>query len=243
LPTTIISIFIILLAGITQSATGFGFGLVATPLLLFMFEPKSVVILVVILSAIIALMRLIYFRHYINIRRAALIFAGSVFGLPIGVYLLSSLNPSALKLFIAIVIIPFSIVLLSGYTYRLQNDTLGNCIAGFISGLLTASTSFGGPPVVLFLLSQDLDKNHFVGAITAQVLLVGLLTFGTYSFMGMVTIDLLKKIAMFLPVLVLGFYVGTKILHRISASLFKKVSASIILLSALSIIVVTLDLF
>lgn len=232
--------FIVLVAGITQSATGFGFALVAVPLLLFVLDPKSVVALAIVLSFIMAVMRIIHLWKYIDYRRLAMICIGCAFGLPIGIYILSTVDPSVLKIVIAGVIIPFSIVLLLGFSYRFKRDNLGTGIAGFISGILTAGTSLGGPPVVLYFLSQDMDKKVFVGTVTANILIIGAVTMGAHACIGVLTLPLLRYAVIFVPVLILGFYIGNKILHAISATLFKKVSSLIILLSALSVIVITL---
>jgi len=237
--TYFVPALIILLAGITQSATGFGFALVAVPLLLFLLDPKSVVAMAIFLSFVIGIMRIIHLWRYIDKKRLILLAIGNVLGIPIGIYILSSVDPEVIKIVIAAVIIPFSIALLIGYSHRFKRDDLGTGIIGFISGILTGGTSLGGPPIVLYFLSQDMDKKVFVGTITAAVLIIGAITMGAHFYIGALTLPLLQYGAIFIPVLILGFYIGDKILHAISATLFKRVSSLIILLSALSVIVLT----
>jgi len=162
---------------------------------------------------------------------------GSVFGVPIGAYLLSSLDPTIIKLIIAVLIIPFSIVMLLGHSHQFKRDSLGCGISGFVSGLVGSSTTFGGPPVVIFLLNQGLVRERFVGTITAFFLFVGVASVSAFSAMGMVTIDLLIKVAILLPTAVLGFYIGIKVLPKINATLFRRIAASIVSLAALVIIV------
>ena len=241
--TLFVGAAILLLASFTQTTTGFGFALVATPLLLFVLEPKSVVVLVVILAAINHAIRLFYFRRYVATRRVGLMCLGSIFGIPLGAYLLSSLNPSVLKLVVATLIIPSSILLLLGYSYHFRREILGHGVAGFISGVLATSTSLCGPPVVLFLLSENLGKERFNGTLAAYFLFVCLVSVGVFSFMGVVTIDVLWQVVVFLPIVMLGFYLGIRVLHRISDTLFKKMAASLVAVSALAIIVMaTLEL-
>ena len=228
---------IVLLAGFVQSVTGFGFALVAAPLLLFVFEPKSVVVISVILTVILCALILFHSRQYVDRRRVALICAGSVFGIPLGAYLLSSFNPSVIKLVIAVLVIPFSIFLLLGYSHRFKRDSLGCSAAGFVSGALAASTSLAGPPVVLFLLNQGLVKEQFVATLAAYFLFGGLVSVGAFSFMGMVTTGLLTKVIILLPALVVGFYVGIKVRPKINAALFKRIATSIVSITALTLIV------
>ena len=115
--------FSVLLAGFVHSVSGFGIALVAVPLLLFIFEPKSVVVMNVILATVLCLLLMLNSRLHIDLRRAALISVGSIIGIPLGAYVLSSIEPSIIKLVIAVLIIPFSVFLLL-YTLFKRSATL-----------------------------------------------------------------------------------------------------------------------
>jgi len=236
----IIAAAIVLLAGFVRAISGFGFALVATPLLLFVFDPKSVVVINVILGILTGVLLLLHIRRHIDVKRVLLMCGGGILGVPIGAYLLSNLDPSMIKLIIAILIVPFSIVLLLGHSHQFKRDSLGCGISGFLGGLLGASTSFSGPPAVLFLLNQGLVKERFVGTLTAYFVFMGTASVAAFSSLGMVTIDLLIKVAMLLPTSILGFYIGIKVLPKINATLFRRIAASIISVAALAIIVTLL---
>lgn len=228
---------IVLLAGFVRAISGFGFALIATPLLLFVLDPKSVVVINIIIGFPIGLLLLFHTRQHIDVKRVLLMCGGGILGVPIGAYLLSNLDPSMIKLIIAILIVPFSIVLLLGHSNQFKRDSLGCGISGFAGGLLGSSTSLSGPPVVLFLLNQGLVKERFVGTLTAYFLFMGVASVGAFSSLGMVTIDLLIKVAMLLPTSILGFYIGIKVLPKINAILFRRIAASIVSIAALVIIV------
>jgi len=236
----IIAAAIVLLAGFVRAISGFGFALIATPLLLFVFDPKSVVVINVILGILTGVLLLLHIRRHIDVKRVLLMCGGGILGVPIGAYLLSNLDPSMIKLIIAILIVPFSIVLLLGHSHQFKRDSLGCGISGFVGGLLGASTSFSGPPAVLFLLNQGLVKERFVGTLTAYFVFMGTASVVAFSSLGMVTIDLLIKVAMLLPTSILGFYIGIKVLPKINATLFRRIAASIISIAALAIIVTLL---
>jgi len=233
----IIAAAIVLLAGFVRAISGFGFALVATPLLLFVFDPKSVVVITIIINFPVGLLLLFHTRKHIDVKRVLLMCGGSIFGVPMGAYLLSSLDPSIIKLIIAILIAPFSIVLLLGHSYQFKRDSLGCGISGFFSGLLGSSTSLSGPPVVLFLLNQGLVKERFIGTVTAYFVFMGIASVGAFSYLGMVTTDLLIKVAMLLPTAILGLYIGTRILPKVNTTLFRRIAALIVSLAALTIIV------
>ena len=183
--TLIFGAFIVLLAAFVRAVSGFGYALLATPLLMLVMEAKSVVVMVTIMASINNVAVFFPMRRYIDFRRAAFMSLGSIFGIPLGAHLLSSLDPSIIKLGIAVLVIPFSILLLLGHSHHFQRDTLGCSLAGFISGILGASTSLGGPPVVLFLLNQGLVTQRFVGTLAAYFLFLGFVVSGAYLSLGL----------------------------------------------------------
>ena len=228
---------IILLASFVRGASGFGYALIATPLLTFIFDAKSVVVMNIILGSATNILVLFYMRRYIDFKRVLLINLGSVLGVPAGAYLLSRLDPATIKLAIAVLVIPFSLILLLGYSHRFKRDSLGCGVAGFMGGMLAASTSLGGPPVVLFLLNQGLAPERFVGTLAAFFMFTSIISIGAFASMGMITTDLLTRIAILFPALLLGSYAGIKVLPKINVTLFKRIASSIVCVTALAMIV------
>jgi len=236
----IFAAFIVLLAAFVRSVSGFGYALIATPLLTLVIDAKSVVVMNIILGSVTNVFVLFPTRQHIDWRRAAFMSLGSVCGIPLGAYLLSRLDPSIIKLVIAAIVIPFSVLLLLGHSHRFKREALGCGVTGFMGGILGASTSLGGPPVVLFLLNQGLVKETFVATLAAYFLFTGMVCIGTFSSLGMITTDLLTKVAILLPTLWLGSYVGIKVLPRIDATLFRKIVSSLVSITALVIVVTVL---
>jgi len=227
---------IILLASFVRGASGFGYALIATPLLTFIFDAKSVVVMNIILGSATNILVLLYMRRYIDLKRVLFINLGSVLGVPVGAYLLSWLDPSTIKLAIAVLVIPFSLILLLGHSHRFKRDSLGCGVAGFMGGVLAASTSLGGPPVVLFLLNQGLAPERFAGTLAAFFMFTSVISIGAFSSLGMITTDLLTRVAILFPALFLGSYAGIKVLPKINVTLFKRIASSIICVTALAII-------
>ena len=233
----IFAAFIILLAAFIRGISGFGYALLATPLLTFIFDAKSVVVMNIILSGVSSILALVYLRQHIDFRRTLFLTLGSIPGLVLGTSLLAMLDPSIIKLAIAVIVIPFTVLLLLGHSHQFKRDTLSCVMAGFVSGVFQASTSLGGPPVVLLLLNQGLTKERFVATIAAYFLLTAIILAGTFSSLGMITADLLIRMAILLPALWLGFYAGIKLLFRINPVLFKRIASGIVLVSGVVIIV------
>ena len=229
--------FIVLLAAFIRSVSGFGYALLATPLLTFAFEAKSVVVMNNILGNFTHILILSRMWRHIELRRLLHIGLGSILGVPLGAYLMASLDTSIIKLAIAVLVVPFSVLLLLGHTHQFKRDTLGCGVAGLVAGVLSSSTGLAGPPVILFLLNQGLVTERFVATMAAYLLFVGVLSIGAFASLGMITTDLLTKVAVLLPALFLGSYLGVKVLPRINAALFRRIALSLVSITALVIIV------
>src|SRR3546814_3527485 len=82
------------------------------------------------------------------------LFIPSLFGIPLGLILLHSVDAVALRRLIAVVVTIVSVILLSGWQYNGRRGHLQHCFVGAASGCLTGIAGIGGPPILLFLLSS-----------------------------------------------------------------------------------------
>jgi uncharacterized protein len=238
--TIILVASIVLIAGFIQSLTGFGFALMATPLLFLLLEPKTAIVLVVTMASVNMLVMTIAYRKDINIKRTIFMSLGSLIGVPIGTYVLIILTPMSIKLVVATVIIILSILLILNRTYYFKQFILWHMIAGFFSGILTSSTSLGGPPSVLFLLSQNITKAEFLGTISITGLILSIISILMFGSMGLITLNILQTDLVSLPALGLGFLFGTIVVKTINSKLFKNIAIGVVMLSAVMTIITTI---
>ena len=231
---------IVFVSGLIQSITGFGFALIATPLLFLIMDPKIVIAVVILLGTVTMVFLTIVHRNSIIKRRMIFLTIGSLLGIPLGAYLLSIFTPASMKLAVAIIIIAIAISLIPNRSYYFQKDISWHILAGFAGGVLSTSTSLGGPPIVLFLLSQKLKKAEFLGTISAAGLITCIATVIAFGSMGMMSADVFFMAALSLPAMGLGLLLGTRTINLIDNNLFKKVALAVVILSALATMITTL---
>src|SRR5512136_2845216 len=89
-PATLLipALAVVFLASILSGMTGFGFGLIAVPLLTIILPPQVVVPLVRLQSLWSSGIVVLEGRHWLNLRSMWLIIAASLVSLPLGAYLL-----------------------------------------------------------------------------------------------------------------------------------------------------------
>ena len=107
-----VSALVLAVAAFTICAIGFGFGLTTTPVLLLYLDPQTVVI-VVNTAAILAFgLMLIETRQEVRFRELTPMAVAGILGAPVGVYALSALNPHALRIGIAVLVLTLTVLVI-----------------------------------------------------------------------------------------------------------------------------------
>jgi len=103
--------FAVLLAGIVSGLTGFGLALISTPILLFVYEPRTAVVLTVIVSIFIN--AAVVWDSWQEARRrlALALFLPALFGIVVGAMILGVINPVYIRLGVGAIVL-FSAFLL-----------------------------------------------------------------------------------------------------------------------------------
>ena len=133
-----------------QAATGFGFSLVAAPLLFAAIEPEPAVVLLLVLGLEVNLLTLVTERRRPRpLKRSTLIMlACALPGALAGVAVLRALPAAALQV---------AVTLGVAGTLAARRVTTAHVpawFAGLAAGALTTSTSTNGPPMLLHLLGR-----------------------------------------------------------------------------------------
>jgi len=146
-------IAIVTLAGFMRGVTGFGGAMLMAPPLSMLIGPVPTVVTALILETAAALVMFPDAWPKINKRILLYLTIPACFSVPIGGYLLVTLDPFIARKVIAGVVVVFSLGLLLGLRYSGPHRPLTSVALGGIVGVLLGATSVGAPPVILYLLS------------------------------------------------------------------------------------------
>ncbi|HLJ61030.1 MAG TPA: sulfite exporter TauE/SafE family protein [bacterium] len=209
---------VVALSAAAAAATGFGFNLVSAPLLTFVYPPRLVVVLTLLLgvcaSGLLALRPEI--RREVEWSVIRPLFLSSLAGMPIGVALLLWGRPQTLRVAIAALTAAFAIVMLTRFRPRLRGTLLDTIAVGFLSGLLSTSTSLNGPPVALYLVARGLPRDRFRANMVVYVLLATATSLMLLALGGTISMSTVALSVRLLPVLALGFLIGVALVGRLS---------------------------
>jgi uncharacterized membrane protein YfcA len=225
---------VILVASILQTVTGFGFALVAAPLLTFALAPKEAVIVVIFIGILIKGFMVLKTWHEGAFARIFLVFAASVVGALPGAYVLHVVSDSVLKVVIGLTLVLVTLAMYANYTVTIRRHGLAKSLVGFSSGFLGAVTSFNGPPLILYLMNEGGDKTTIRADLARYFLLCNVATLIIAHFVGTVSTDRLPVYAaVSVPAILLGWWLGQKIFRRMDAALFRRIALAVISISGL----------
>ncbi|MGB6009398.1 sulfite exporter TauE/SafE family protein [Castellaniella sp.] len=139
--------------------TGFGAGLLMAPIFSLLMAPTDVLILVLGISLIVSFPIMPEAMRHVDWRLVLRLFLPSLLGIPAGLALLQWLEPAAMRKTVSFMVIVLALLMLAGWHYRGRRGPLQDTMTGVLSGTMTAIAGIGGPPVVLYMLS-DRDMPH-----------------------------------------------------------------------------------
>jgi len=210
-----------------QSSIGFGFALVAAPLLFAAASPPQAVGLMILLGVEVGLLTLLTERRRPQPvwRDVRTVVAWSLPGALTGVAVLRALDELALQLLVTAGVLTALVVQLRA-TRRAQPaqgaahdpPRWARPAAGLASGALNTSTSTGGPPVVLLLMSRGLRPGVMRDTLTASFL--GFAPMSAGALLVTSTGEALpdaRAVAALVPLTALGHVAGRPLFARLAA--------------------------
>ena len=232
-PTWILILGAVLLAAFIRGLAGFGFALVLAPVLLLILNPAAVVVINLLLTLLSNIVVIVHSHARIEYKRVLPIALSSLLGIPLGVWIISVVAASTLKIFVGTIIISFAVLVASGFRITFTGERLSSGLAGFFSGMLSTSTSLGGPPVVLFMQNQRWPKEIIHPSLAGYFMFLGLFSLGALSLSGKVHAETIITAASLAPALLAGTGLGMVVFQRVNARFFRALSVAIVICAGL----------
>jgi len=235
--------FIICLAGMGQSAVGFGYALFATPLLVWIGIPlPNVIVLVATCGMIQAIIGARKLHAAVPWRLSLTATAIRLASVIIGLFLLKRLvvlNTNHIRMMIGCILCLLVAIQILWRPQPVKSMHWGWAgIAFSASGLLAGICGMGGPPLVLWSMAHDWSTQKtrgflfavFATSIPVQIVLLSL-TFGT-SILWNAAVGIA-----FLPLVYLATAIGLPIGNRMAKDKLSHIAYAILLVIGISAVV------
>ncbi|MBQ6879194.1 MAG: sulfite exporter TauE/SafE family protein [Bacteroidales bacterium] len=224
-------------ASFIQRTTGFGFGIFIMTLLPFLMpsygEATALSGLLALTTSAIITFRM---RKFITWKRLIPILVTFIAISSVAICLLSRIHDDVLRKILGIVLMITSIYF-AFFSNRIKiKTTLPYQIgAGSISGLMGGFFGMQGPPAVLYFISSEPDKNHYMGMVQTYFLIGNTMMTIVRASNGFVTATVGRCYVFCLAAVVIGTLLGSWAFKRIPGRIFPYVVYSYIGISGLII--------
>ena len=220
------------LASFLGGVTGFGYSLVATPLLLLIgYDLRFVVTANLALALVTRISVAVRFRRSASPPRVALLVGGAIPGIWLGVAILKAVDPDDIKIAAGIVTMIAAALLARSVNAPPPRRTIPGAaaVAGFFGGFLGASTSLNGVAPVLLLARDKASPRSFLADLAMYF--VGANAIGLAILAARHTIEpdaLSPAFLVWLPGSLIGNWLGTTLGPRLPEAAFRRLTLVVV---------------
>ena len=234
--TTVHVLVVIFVATLIRSAFGFGEALIAVPLLALRIPVAIAAPLAVLVSVLVAAVIVAQDWRKIEVRSAAWLLVSSLFGIPLGLLLLTRVNDQAVKIILGILIAGFAIYSLTAKAkLHLEKDhPLLLLVCGFFAGVLGGAYGMNGPPLAVYGTLRRWSPQHFRATLQGYFLPASLAGLIGYAAVGLWVPAVTRYFLFSLPSTLIAILIGRAINHRMRGDgFFRYVYAGLIVIGVI----------
>ena len=231
-------------AGFVQGLSGFGFGMVAIAFWAWSVDPTLVGPMIVFGSLVGQSWSLGTIRQNIRADYIAPFAIGGIFGVPLGVLVLSHLDLLTFRICVGILLISYcSFTLLSGRVQKIhRGGRAADAGIGFISGVMGGIGGLVGPAVLLWCTLRGWEKDRQRAIFQPFFLLMHVLTLVAYVMSGLVTFETVKMFAIVGPSMLIPAWLGARMYKKLDDSGFRRLILGLLLLSGIALVALSIPL-
>lgn len=225
-------------AGFVSGLIGFGFALVAAPLWLRILDPIDVTALVVAYGVVTQGYTIWTMRRELRLGPSLPLIAGGLLGVPLGVSIVSAIDPHLFRIAIGI--------FMMGYTgWLLARPRVGrvrgggrvaDAAAGFASGVLGGMAGFSGPIAALWCTLRPWSKDEQRQALQPYLLVMHVATIASLGAAGSLDPALGPYLLLGLPLVVAMLWLGFLLYRRMRDESFRRIVLWVLFASGFSLL-------
>jgi hypothetical protein len=223
--TTVYVVLVIFLATLIRSTIGFGEALVGVPLLALRIPVAVAAPLAVSGSVCVAVLIVAQDWRQIELRSAGWLVGSSLFGIPLGLLLLTTATDALVKLILGLIIALFAVYSLFAKTQlHLHEDHRAWLVgAGFCSGVLGGAYGMNGPPLAIYGSLRRWSPQQFRATLQGYFLAASIAGLIGYASVGLWRPEVTRYFVLCVPGVCVGVVVGRWLNRRLSGAGFFRV--------------------
>lgn len=230
----------VLLTGLSKGGFGGALGGIAVPLLALGMAPTQAAAVMLPILCVADLVGLRAYYGKWDVANLKIMLPGALIGVLIGSLTFGMLNERVIGLLIGGIAVAFVLANLirppqatPGAPPAKGTGTLFSSLAGFTSFVAHA----GGPPIMMHLLPQQLDKVRYIATINVFFLLTNAVKLVPYGMLGQFSSDNLLISLMLAPFVPLGVWAGVWLQDKVNHLWFYRIARAGMLLAGIQLLV------
>jgi uncharacterized membrane protein YfcA len=228
----------VLLSGINKGGFGSGLGILSVPLMALAIPPLQAAAILLPMLCLMDLVGVWAYRHRWDRGNLKILLPGAMLGILSGALTAGFLSDHVIRLLVGLIAAVFAVNYYLGFVAL---EPRGRHVpAGMFWGATAGYTSFlahaGGPPLVIYLLPQRLDKTLFVGTTVIFWAVVNYVKLIPYAWLGQFDSENLATALLLCPLAPLGMWLGIRLHKLIPQLLFYRICYALTLLVGLKLV-------
>ena len=229
------------IAATMQALSGFGFALLAVPVLALAVDLRLAVVVVTLVSTVSTLVQWWESRRVAVGPLVRRLLVSGAAGMPLGLWALASLDVRLMKAILGAAVLA-GVALLAWHgapPMAMPSDRRHplDLPAGVLAGVLSTATSTNGPPLVFLLRVRGLGATEFRATLNRIFTISGVASLAMFVAAGQVRLADLPVAGLAVPVMLVGLWVGIRARPRVPEAAFRRLSLSLLTLSGVSALV------
>lgn len=233
----VVTSLVLMGAAFVIGAIGFGFGLTTSPILLLILDPQTVVVVINAVAIIAFSLVLVETREHLRNRELAPMAVAAVLGTPIGVFALSTLDASVLRIAIGALVLVLTAMVVFNAEWKVPYPRISGPALGFISSASTTGLAIGGPILVLFFLGRRMDRQNVRASMAFFFTIMYITAAIGYAIQGLFTSERLVLIVAAAPMVAIGYWIAMKLTGRMNEGVFRAAVIGVVVISSIAVIV------
>jgi len=219
--------------GLMRGFAGFGSAMMLSPVYAILYGPVEMIVILTLMELGIGLQLVPSAWKDAQWNFIGPLSTASVLCMPIGMLILVNADQDLLTRAIAGIVLVFVLIMFAGWRYHGPKRLPITMGLGAVSGTMMATTSIGGPPVLIYMLSGP-DKaatnraNIIMYFAITELFLLAIITWN-----GLISLDAIYRAALLTPLYLLAGYLGARSFRQSSETLYRRIALTILTLIAL----------
>ncbi len=231
-------------AGFFQAAAGFGFALLAVPLMALAVPTKTAVIVVFLHGTCSSVLTAGQRPGHIEWTEAKRLSIGAIVAMPFGALVLLTASSGVLRLVLGIVVCSAATWMLLPGTKLLKSRAprpVTTYAVGAVSGVLNTALSTNGPPLVVYLRARNLGIPAFRSTISVVFTISNVVGFVILLVSGAIHVVACKYFVLTLAPALMGWALGSTTVTKLRTEHFTRMVDLLLLVSGILAIVKALS--